>query len=437
MRSTLFFIPHEIGPFTFLGFGWALLLLVILFVLNVGYRRFRGESWSRAAGDWVTWAIGAAVIAFLLPRIEQEFPNGMGGVYKVGLPIRGYGLMLMSGVIAAIGLSYYRAKQFGWSVDQLLSLAFATVVSGIIGARVFFVVQKWSELPGDTLWERLYEALKFTEGGLVVYGCLIGGVMGITLWCFWKGFRLLAITDLIMPGFLLGLAIGRVGCLFNGCCFGGYCDANLPAISFPRGSLPYMEQLESGELLGLRLASRDSFGQGTIAEVRPETWASQQGLKPGMQIELRTGATPPQRGQDPAGPLQVMAEIAVDGRVLEVTAVLPKRSLATHPTQIYSTIDAALLSGFLFCLWPNVRREGTVFGLGLIMYGFSRIIEEWIRVDEAGQFGTSLTISQWISLGGILTGLTILILQRSWPMDARIGLKQVSNREPSALAAGS
>jgi len=227
----------------------------------------------------------------------------------------------------------------------------------------------------------------------------------------------LALADLVMPGFLLGLAIGRIGCLMNGCCYGGYCDLNLPAITFPKGSLPYIEQLSSGELLGIRLAKMaDRAGKHTITEVRSGTWAEQQGLRPGQQVAaIRSELTPPPRGQDPAGQPQVAAEIFVDGRSLSVTNILPKRSLPTHPSQIYSTIDAAILSAFLFSLWPNVRRDGIVFGLGLILYGISRMIEEWIRVDEAGQFGTSLSISQWISLAGISGGLVIIAIKRQLP----------------------
>jgi phosphatidylglycerol:prolipoprotein diacylglycerol transferase len=54
------------------------------------------------------------------------------------------------------------------------------------------------------------------------------------------------------------------------------------------------------------------------------------------------------------------------------------------------------------------------------MYGVSRMIEEWIRIDEAGQFGTSLSIAQWISLGGIVAGLAILAIQLQKPPGRRL-----------------
>ncbi len=417
MRSTLFFIPHEIGPLPVLGLGWGVLLLGILFAINVGYRKWRGERWAAATSDWLTWAIGAAIVALVLPRIETTFPDGAGGVYPVGLPIRGYGLMLMLGVISAAGLCYLLAKQIGWNLDKLLSLAFATVVGGIVGARVFFVIQKWSELSGETIFERLYEALKFTEGGLVVYGSMIGALVTIGGWCWWRGFRYLAVADLVVPGFLLGLAFGRIGCLMNGCCYGGICESQLPAITFPKGSLPYIEQLNSGALLGIRVNKAGANGQvGTIADVQPGTWAEEKGLRPGQRLRaIDPELYPPSQGQDPAGPPRISAQIEVDGQTIDATSALPARSLPTHPSQIYAAGNAALLSGFLFCLWPNVRRDGIVFGLGWAMYGVSRMIEEWIRIDESGQFGTSLSIAQWISLGGIAVGLTIIAIQLRKP----------------------
>jgi phosphatidylglycerol:prolipoprotein diacylglycerol transferase len=321
-----------------------------------------------------------------------------------------------------VGLGYRQAKQIGWSLDRLLSLTFATVVGGIVGARIFFVVQKWSELPGDTLVERLYEALKFTEGGLVVYGSIIGALVTIGVWGWWRGYGLFAVADFVVPVFLLGLAFGRIGCLLNGCCYGGICEAPLPKVTFPRGSLPYMDQLNSGELLGVRIAkSAGSAGQNSVVEVRPGSWADKQGLRPGQQWgEMRADLFPPAKGDDPAGPPQVSAQIEIDQRSLGLTNELPGRSLPTHPSQIYAAVNAALLSGFLFCLWPNVRRDGIVFGLGWAMYGVSRMIEEWIRIDEAGQFGTSLSIAQWISLGGIVAGLAILAIQLQKPPGRRL-----------------
>ncbi len=98
MRTTLFSFPRDWSA-SRTGWGWGLLLLVVVWVIQIASRRARGESWSMAIRDWMTWAIGIAIIVWVLPRIEVRFPDGSGNEHIVGLPIRGYGLMLMQGVV--------------------------------------------------------------------------------------------------------------------------------------------------------------------------------------------------------------------------------------------------------------------------------------------------------------------------------------------------
>jgi phosphatidylglycerol:prolipoprotein diacylglycerol transferase len=86
--------------------------------------------------------------------------------------------------------------------------------------------------------------------------------------------------------------------------------------------------------------------------------------------------------------------------------------LAVHPSQIYASISGLLLCGFTFFLSERSKRPGLVFGAGIIGYGVLRIIEEYIRVDEAGVFGTPFSIAQWISIGGIGLGIAVLAISR-------------------------
>jgi phosphatidylglycerol:prolipoprotein diacylglycerol transferase len=69
----------------------------------------------------------------------------------------------------------------------------------------------------------------------------------------------------------------------------------------------------------------------------------------------------------------------------------------------------------LWWLFPLVNRDGIIFGLGLGLHGVSRFLLEIVRSDEGGQFGTDLTISQWISLGMILVGCVILARAYRYP----------------------
>lgn len=92
--------------------------------------------------------------------------------------------------------------------------------------------------------------------------------------------------------------------------------------------------------------------------------------------------------------------------------VIPEGAPATipvHPAQIYSSLLAFLLAGVLIWAFRNRRFEGFVFGLMLTLYPVNRFILELIRSDEKGQLGTSLTISQLISIGLFISGITMLV----------------------------
>ncbi len=123
-------------------------------------------------------------------------------------------------------------------------------MGGVLGARIFYVVQKWDEFAILGFAERLVAIVKLTEGGLVIYGGVFGGIAAGCIFCLVHRQPIRAFGDLIAPAFLIGYSFGRIGCLLNGCCFGGVCTEALPTIQFPQGSGPYLAQLESGKLLG-------------------------------------------------------------------------------------------------------------------------------------------------------------------------------------------
>ncbi|MEM7810176.1 MAG: prolipoprotein diacylglyceryl transferase [Planctomycetota bacterium] len=78
-----------------------------------------------------------------------------------------------------------------------------------------------------------------------------------------------------------------------------------------------------------------------------------------------------------------------------------------HPTQIYSAVNAAMLAWLTSGVFKTRPRHGVVLALALIVYPFTRFMIEIIRGDEGGQFGTELTISQWVSLGLSASGLVL------------------------------
>ncbi len=419
MRSTLLYLPHAIGPLPLFGWGWiSLLVLLGLVIRGVWWSAVAKRSWAALVSELPSWGMALAAVIWVAPWLETRLPDGP----PLGIPIRGYGLMLMLGAVFGVALCIRLGRRLGLMPDDILSLGMWLLVSGIGGARLFYVIQKWPQMVGATPAETLVNAFRFTEGGLVVFGGVLAGMLAMVGWAWRRGVPVLSVADLAAPGFCVGLALGRIGCLLNGCCYGGLCEPPLPCIRFPMGSPAYMDQLQAfgvGEepgLLGVALDASLTRQPPRISQVQAGSWGAQVGLEPGQRLSSpRFGLLGPDP-VDPAGPPQVWVELQANGWPISSldpsSPPLPERSLPVHPTQLYSALDAALLAGVLVSLWPLVGGQGWVFATGLGLHGVSRFLLECLRDDEGGQFGTWLTISQWLSLVGIAISVTLLVVLR-------------------------
>src|SRR5262249_13747847 len=151
-------------------------------------------------------------------------------------------------------------------------------------------------------------------------------------------------------------------------------------------------------------------GAVVVAYVAPSSAAASSGVKPGDHVRAINGtkvtALAEARRKLTAADIALEVETA-DGRVLRWTNSPPPRSVPIHPAQLYAAIDAGLLAALLWFYFPFRRRDGEVFALLVTLHPISRFLLEMIRSDEPGQFGTSLTISQWLSLA-ILAAACVL-----------------------------
>lgn len=139
--------------------------------------------------------------------------------YVFGFPIRSWSVLLLTGFLVAWWLASRRAQKFGITKDQLGSLSLTMLLSGIVGARVFWVAQEWKSYEHNWL-----QALNFSEGGMTSFGGLFFGIAALLIWCRIAKLSSLAALDLIAAPALVAIAIGRVGCLLNGCCYGSECS---------------------------------------------------------------------------------------------------------------------------------------------------------------------------------------------------------------------
>ena len=143
-----------------------------------------------------------------------------------GIKIYSYGLMVGLAYLLGFGIICARAKRAGDNPDNFLEAAIWFIIAGISGARIFYFF--WF----PKIFIRDPIGSMFSSGGLVWYGGVIAVLLATYIFTSIKRIRLLHFMDVVAPGAAVGLAIGRIGCLLAGCCFGSVC--HLPwAIHYP------------------------------------------------------------------------------------------------------------------------------------------------------------------------------------------------------------
>ena len=387
MLTTLCHIPHEISGIPVFGWGWGLWTWCVISGGLLLWLYFHAGGKTEAVGYLPVLAVIAVALRYVLPNLEEVTPQGV----KLGVPIRGYGMMLLLGVLAGVTLAAHRARRMGIHPDHIYSLAFWLFLGGIVGARLYYVVEYWDQFRGNSMghvftpWETIRQMVNVTQGGLVVYGSLIGGFIASVAYIYNKKLPLLAMGDLIAPSLMIGLALGRIGCLLNGCCFGQVCQ--LPwSHSFPKESPPYLHQLERGQLHGLTV-SKDATGRPVVETVFDDSPADRAGVEPSDCV-VSVGGDPVRAVEDvrfQPGIRDRSLEIEkADGRRISLTlSRLPPWSYPVHPTQLYSAINALLICFFLLAYYPFRWRDGEVIALCLTIYPVSRFLLEIIRPGDS------------------------------------------------------
>ena len=157
------------------------------------------------------------------------------GLFRLGpLEIRFYGLMYVIAIIVGIVLMRREVerKKMGLGKDDVMSYAFWTVIGGIAGARIYYVLFKWKEFYA----QNPFEVFKVWHGGLAIHGGIIGGVLAAYIYAKVKKVRFFDLTDATAPMLALGQVFGRFGNFMNGDAHGVPTD--LPwGIVFPKGSI--------------------------------------------------------------------------------------------------------------------------------------------------------------------------------------------------------
>ena len=269
-----------------------------------------------------------------------------------------YGVFIGIGFLASFGLLMYLKQYAKLTSDQIYNIAMIALFAGVIGARIFYVVQFWEQFSG----RGILAILNVHEGGLVFYGGFILAFIAECLYAKWptvrrllglkekqpadgseprKDISILALLDILGPAMALAHAFGRVSCFMQGCCFGKPAPQGFPfAVRFPPGS----------------------------------------------------------------------------GAAARYPSLLSSGSEPVYPVQLFESAGNVLMCIILLLLLRKRKYSGTIGGVYLILYGVMRFLIEFMRGDHTDSI-LGLTPSQFIAVaiaipGGIIVYLTARNLGR-------------------------
>jgi phosphatidylglycerol:prolipoprotein diacylglycerol transferase len=290
------------------------------------------------------------------------------------IPIYGYGLMMVFAFLATQWLSTRLAARIGIDPEIFVNVTLLALISGVVGSRMSHVLENLHDYtdPKIGFMGNLWNMVNIRSGGLTFYGGLILASPVVGFYLVHRKVPIRLGMDIVAPCIMLGLAIGRIGCFLNGCCYGA--DTNLPwGVSFPYYSNAYIDQFEGTT--------------GTKLNHEP----------PQELIGL---------GQDGKPHLMPPSSFAKNPELNAIAA--REHSNPVHPTQLYSTFNSLLITALLLAYFTMPHYSGRVFALMLMLEGPSRFLLEMLRVEPPvnprlfGPMSLSMVIGVVLLLIGVV-----------------------------------
>lgn len=219
-----------------------------------------------------------------------------------GIPVYGFGAMLFVTFIVCTAWATRRGKAVGLPGEKIQDMVIWIFVSGIIGARVLYMIQYSHQFPNKDIGSLIAAFFQIWKGGIIFYGSALGGVIGFLIFrkvvlskfnvSVWQ------LADAMAPVLALGLAIGRIGCYLNGCCWGQVAIEDAAPVPLGGAHYPLLPAHCRDDLVrnsglqsstGFTLVPRD---RGAVANdprsvvqfVEKDSPADKAGLKPGDRI---------------------------------------------------------------------------------------------------------------------------------------------------------
>lgn len=169
--------------------------------------------------------MGEKAIAF--PNLGIYLDNVGKSISVFGFEIAFYGMIIGLGILAGIGVALREARRTGQDPEMYLDFAIYAVICAIVGARIYYVIFSWDYYKND-----LWQIFNVRQGGLAIYGGVIGAVLTLVVYSKVKKQKFWLMADTGCLGLVTGQIIGRWGNFFNREAFGDYTN-NLLAMRLP------------------------------------------------------------------------------------------------------------------------------------------------------------------------------------------------------------
>lgn len=158
-------------------------------------------------------------------------------LFKIGsVTVYWYGVIITLGIVAAVSYAWFMFKEKGLKTDNLIDITIWAVVCGVVGARLYYVLMKLDS------YTDFWSIFKIWEGGIAIYGALIGGGLAVFLVCLKKKIPFFKVGDAAMPGIMLAQAMGRWGNFTNGEAYGYEVAEGSPLYFIRMGIYPHANE---------------------------------------------------------------------------------------------------------------------------------------------------------------------------------------------------
>ena len=169
--------------------------------------------------------------SIIFPNLHITLQNIEKGFHIGSFFIAFYGIIIAIGMLVGVSFILKEAKRVGFDEDKFLDICIITIIVGVIGARVYYVIFAW-----DYYKDNILSIFNIRQGGLAIYGGVLAGIACVAVLCKLRKHDFLQVMDICIMGVVIGQIFGRWGNFFNREVFGQYTDG-LFAMLLPLNSI--------------------------------------------------------------------------------------------------------------------------------------------------------------------------------------------------------